>query len=127
MIKYLLAWFPMLLIAIANGFLRDVVYKQYTGDLAAHQLSTVSLIVFFGIYIRYIVNLFPPASGIQAVLAGLLWLILTLAFEFGFGRYRGNSWAKLLEDYNLFKGRVWIFIPLWVAIAPYIFYIFRKK
>jgi hypothetical protein len=120
--KYLIAWFPMLLIAIANGAARDLIYKRYVGDLTAHQISTFSLILLFAIYTWYIVSRYPPASGTEAILAGLLWMILTLAFEFGFGRARGNSWDKLLADYNLLKGRLWVLIPIWVAIAPYIFY-----
>jgi hypothetical protein len=47
---------------------------------------------------------------------------MTLAFEFGFGRWRGRSWEQLLEDYNVFEGRLWLLIPLWVMIAPYLFY-----
>jgi hypothetical protein len=69
-----------------------------------------------------VINRFPPASSSQAIFIGLVWVVLTLIFEFGFGRYPGRSWPQLLEDYNLLKGRIWILIPLWLAIAPYIFY-----
>lgn len=112
----------MLLIAIGNGTLRDLGYKKYVGDLAAHQISTVTLILFFALYIHYIIQRFPPDSATQAIFIGLLWVIMTLAFEFGFGRWRGNSWEKLLADYNLLQGRVWVLIPIWVAIAPYLFF-----
>ena len=121
-LKYFLAWFPMLLLAIANGALRDLVYKKYVGELAAHQVSTFSLIILFAVYIGFIIKWIPLASANQAMLVGLLWLVLTLAFEFGFGRYQGNSWEKLFADYNLLKGRLWILIPVWVAIAPYVFF-----
>jgi apolipoprotein N-acyltransferase len=54
---------------------------------------------------------------------GLAWLALTVAFEFGFGHYAaGHSWSELLADYDPTSGRVWILIPLWVALAPYLFY-----
>ncbi|HRI25005.1 MAG TPA: hypothetical protein PLZ45_10020 [Ferruginibacter sp.] len=125
-LKYLVAWFPMLLLAIANGALREFVFKKYMGELTAHQLSTFSLLVLFAVYIGFVMHYFPPTSANEAILLGLFWLVLTLLFEFGFGRYRGNSWEKLLEDYNLVKGRLWILIPLWVAIAPYIFFKLRK-
>ncbi len=36
----------MLLIAIANGAVREIVYKKYVGELAAHQVATFSLMVF---------------------------------------------------------------------------------
>ena len=116
----------MLLIAIGNGALREFVFKKFMTALAAHQLSTVNLFIFFALYIAFIINRFPPGSSNQAVFIGFLWLVLTLVFEFGFGRYRGNSWSKLFEDYNLLKGRIWILIPVWLFIAPYIFYKLRS-
>ncbi|RYZ24563.1 MAG: hypothetical protein EOO16_00220 [Chitinophagaceae bacterium] len=122
MLTYLLLWFPMLLIAILNGTLRDLGYRKWLGNLAAHQLSTITLILLFAVYIRFVVHRFPPASGGQALFAGLFWVLLTLAFEFGFGRYRGHSWGDLLADYNLLRGRLWVLIPIWVGVAPYLFF-----
>lgn len=126
MLKYLLLWFPMLLLAVLNGTARDLWYKKFTGELAAHQFSTISLILLFGIYIYLVLSRFPPDSETQSILIGLLWLILTLAFEFGFGRYRGNSWTTLMGDYNIMRGRIWILIPIWITVAPYIFYKITK-
>ena len=112
----------MLLIAIANGMLREAVIKRYVSDAVAHRLSTVSLLIFFSAYIWYIIKSYPPASGQQAWLVGLLWVVLTLAFEFGFGLYRGNSLSVLLNEYNLLEGKMWVLIPLWVGISPYLFF-----
>jgi hypothetical protein len=122
MITYILLWFPMLVLAIINGLIRELLLRKFVGKLRAHQLSTVTLIIFFAVYIWFIMKRFPPASGTMAILVGLVWVLMTLCFEFGFGRYRGNSWATLLEDYNLFKGRLWILIPAWVLVAPFLFY-----
>jgi hypothetical protein len=36
------------------------------------------------------------------------------------GLATGMSWAKMLEEYNILEGRLWILIPIWVAVAPYI-------
>jgi len=127
MLPYILAWFPMLLLAVLNGFLREFVLKKYAGDFTAHQLSTITLLLLFAVYIGVIISRFPPASALQAVLVGVLWVCLTLTFEFGFGLYRGNSWDTLLADYNLLKGRLWVLIPLWVLLAPYLFYTFLNK
>ena len=44
-LKYFLAWFGMMVLAILNGGLRDLAYKPHVGALPAHQLSTVILIV----------------------------------------------------------------------------------
>ena len=97
-LKYFPAWFPMLLLAIANGALREFVFKKYMSELTAHQISTFSLLLLFAVYIGLIIKWMPPASANQAILVGLFWLVLTLLFEFGFGRYRGISWGTLFAD-----------------------------
>ena len=122
MLKYFLFWFPMLLLAVINGTARDLWYKKIVGDLTGHQISTVSLIILFGVYIFFITKKYPSESGTQAICIGILWLILTLLFEFGFGLFRGSSWSQLLGEYNILKGRIWILIPIWITIAPYLFY-----
>ncbi len=121
--KFFLLWFPMLLLAVLNGAAREMLYKASLGELRAHQLSTVTLLILFSVYIWLVIRVWSPVSSQHALLVGLFWLVLTLGFEFGFGRFvEGRSWIELLEEYNLFAGRVWVFIPVWVALAPYIFY-----
>ena len=34
----------------------------------------------------------------------------------------GHPWSRLLHDYNVFAGRVWVVILMWITIAPYVFY-----
>jgi hypothetical protein len=116
----------MLLIAIVNGALRDLWYKSLLGELMAHQLSTITLTLFFGLFIGFVFQKYPPSSSRQAIFIGIMWVLMTLLFEFGFGRWRGNSWEKLLYDYNVFEGRLWIFIPVWLILAPYLFYKWRQ-
>lgn len=122
MIKYLLLWLPMLVIAIGNGALRELLIKKYVNDHTAHQISTVTLLLLFALYIFMIIKKFPPASSSQALLIGFTWLLLTLVFEFGFGLAGGNPFQSLLGEYNLFKGKLWILVPLWVTIAPWLFF-----
>jgi hypothetical protein len=39
------------------------------------------------------------------------------------GRFVSHlSWRRMLEEYNVLAGRLWALVPLWVALAPYIFY-----
>jgi hypothetical protein len=53
---------------------------------------------------------------------GLLWLGMTVAFAFLFGHYVvKRPWSDLLHDDNLFAGRVWVVVLVWVTMAPYLF------
>ncbi|ACB53875.1 hypothetical protein cce_4527 [Crocosphaera subtropica ATCC 51142] len=120
---YLLAWFPMIVIAILNATVREKIYGKFVTELQAHQLSTLTAVLLFAAYIWGLTSLFPLKSSSQAIVIGCLWLVLTVMFEFSFGHYVAQqSWAKLLQDYNLLAGRVWIFVPLCIAIFPWLFY-----
>ena len=122
-LRYVLAWVPMVVIAIVNAAIREGGYKRFVGELRAHQLSTLTAIILFGVYIWVVTRVWPIQSGGQALLIGLIWLGLTVAFEFLFGHYvMGNAWEKLFHDYNLLAGRVWVLVLIWITIAPYVFH-----
>jgi hypothetical protein len=124
----MIAWVPMIVIAILNGILRENLFTKYLTELRAHQASTISLILFFAIYIWGVTRIWKPDSQKQAIWIGLIWLGLTILFEFGFGHFiMRNPWSKLFHDYNLFAGRVWSFVLLWVALAPWLFFRIQNK
>jgi len=105
--KYILAWIPLVFIAIANGLLRENLVALHLKELPAHQVSTVTGIILFGIYIWFILKAWAPNSTREALYVGLIWLGLTITFEFLFGHFVvGHSWSRLLQDYNIFAGRL---------------------
>ena len=121
--RYGLAWVPMVFIAIVNGTLRQVWYAKYLGELRAHQLSTATLVLVLGVYIWAVIRLLRPHSAMQTLMIGLIWCVLTVGFEFIFGHYiAGHPWSRLLQDYNLFAGRIWAIVLLWITLAPYVCY-----
>lgn len=125
--KFILAWVPLVFIAIANAMLRENVFTKRLDELQAHQASSATAVLLFGIYIWVIIHIWKPDSAGQAVAIGLIWLGLTVAFEFLFGHYVvGHPWSRLFHDYNLFAGRVWIIVLIWITLAPYIFYRLQK-
>lgn len=50
---------------------------------------------------------------------GVLWLVATVTFEFLAGHvvFR-NPWPKLLADYDVRQGRVWVVVLVATALAP---------
>ncbi|MEW6194823.1 MAG: hypothetical protein AB1521_06695 [Bacteroidota bacterium] len=125
--KYFLLWFPMVIIAIVNGSIRQFFYTKFLNELAAHQVSVLSGIIFFAVYVWIITGVWKIESSAQAITIGIMWLAMTIIFEFVFGHFvMGNSWEKLLADYNIFKGRLWIVVLIWTAISPYIFFKLRS-
>ena len=126
--KYMIGWLPLVVIAILNGILRQVGYSKLVGELTAHQISTLTGIILMGLYIWWLTGFWKIESSGQAVAIGLIWLGMTVVFEFVFGHYvMGHPWKKLFHDYNLLEGRVWVFVLIWTTIAPLLFYKLRFK
>ena len=128
MILYVAAWVPMLVIAVANGALRQATLEKMMPELRAHQVSTLTGSVFMGLFIWFVVRTWPPASGAQALLIGLVWLVLTVAFEFFMGLVLAHRpLSQVLHDYNLLEGRVWVLFLVWLTLAPWVFFRLRGK
>ena len=122
-LKYTVSWLGLVVVAIINGALREKGYRQFMSELAAHQLSTLIGLILFGVYVLILTRIWRIASSGQAFAIGVIWLALTIGFEFIFGHYvMGHPWSRLLHDYNLLKGRLWVLLLIWTAIAPLAFY-----
>ena len=113
----------MVVIAIVNGIVRQSLYGPHMEELGAHQVSSVTAIVLFAAYMWFLFRLWPPVSNSQALHIGLMWLAMTIAFEFLFGHYvAGHDWNRLIQDYNLLAGRLWVLVLAWTALGPYLIY-----
>jgi len=119
----LAAWLVMLLVSVANGAVRDFTYGKYLDELTAHQLSTLLSVLLLGLVMWNAMRRQPPASSQAAIGLGLVWLALTVAFEFLFFHFAGgHAWSALLGNYNVLNGRVWVFVLVWIAIAPTVYF-----
>lgn len=116
--KYLVAWLGMLVMAIANGGLREALLVRWFEPLAAHQWSTLLLLLLFALYFGWLARRWPIPSAGQAWLIGGLWLVMTLAFEVGIGLLGGADARALLAAYDLRAGQIWGLVPLWVLVGP---------
>jgi hypothetical protein len=118
-LRYLLAWIPMVPLAVANGLLRVSTYGRRLPELTAHQLSTLIGSALMSVYIYFVVRSWPPPTAASALRLGALWAAMTVAFEFSFGRFvAGHSWSRLLHDYDLSAGRLWLLFVAWIGVAP---------
>lgn len=122
-LRYFIAWFPIVIIAFANATIREAVYKRYVGELATHQISTLTMCILVGLYVWGLSRYLQLQSPGQAIGVGLVWLVMMILFETVLGRYvLGNPWSQVLRDYNVLEGRLWPLALLWVTLSPYVFY-----
>jgi hypothetical protein len=117
------AWFGLLVIAFANGAFREFALARWLSRGLAGHLSTILLILVFGVFIFFVMRRWRPASGLDAITIGLVWMLMTVVFESLLGRYgSGQSWREVFAAYDLRSGNLWAMVPLWVGVAPYLMY-----
>jgi len=63
---------PMVVIAVANGAVREAWYGRHVTELRAHQISTGSGLLLLGAYIWVVIRLWPPESPMEALAVGLI-------------------------------------------------------
>jgi len=116
-------WFILAVIGVLNGIFRGLVIQQYVDEYAAHVLSTLATgLPAFAIAMFLYFRTTRNHTARELAVIGGLWMTMTVAFEFGFGHYiMGHPWSRLLADYNLFNGRLWILVPALLLLGPFIF------
>ena len=117
--RWIAAWPGGAAIGVANGVLRQATYAKRLSEMPAHQLSTATAITAFAAYFAWLERRWPIRDRAEALQIGGVWLGLTIAFEFTFGRRVAKlSWQELLADYNLAAGRTWPLVLTWLALGP---------
>lgn len=117
---WLAGWLGLLVMAIANGALRVLVTQPHWGEEIARRVATAILLLAVGVYVSLFERQHHLPSAQKAWAVGLVWAGLTLSFEFGFGLATGLSWSQMLADYGVTRGRIWILVPAFIAMAPWL-------
>ena len=116
---WLIAWVGAAVLGVANGIVRGALYEERIGLSRAHYVSTATLLLLLGAYMRWLSSIWPIPSRLDALRIGGACSGLTAMFEFGFGHFVAHdTWSSLLDQYNLARGRVWVLVPIWMAIGP---------
>ena len=90
--RALVVWLVLIGVEFAHGILRTVFLVPVVGDLRARQIGVFRILIVTCVFVRW-VNAPNTKSLLQV---GAVWVVMTIAFEFTFGRYIFNrSWACL--------------------------------
>ena len=66
----------------------------------------------------FIQRVHGSCSMTDLILIGVIWLIMTVAFEFGFLHFvMGEPWEVLLADYNVLRGRILVLVLVTVLLG----------
>jgi hypothetical protein len=120
-LRALAVWFLLLILAVVNGGVRDTWLSPRLGDTVGRAASSLLLSGLILLATWATIGWIRPGSSTQALRLGVLWLALTLAFEFLVGHYGfGKPWSELLADYDIRRGRIWILVLVATLVAPWL-------
>jgi hypothetical protein len=126
--KAILMWLLLLVVMMGNGVLRVLVLQPRLGESLARQGACLSGIVLILVMTGLFMRRLGPFSRGELLTIGALWLVLTVAFEFLFGRFvTGASWEALLAEYDLRRGRLWPLVLSTTLIAPWLWSVVRDR
>ena len=120
--RAILTWLLFIPIVFMNAAVRELVYKPFTGELLAHQVSTIKgSVAFFLLAFFLLRHYMYNTPNDKLLFIGLMWVVLTIVFEFSLGIFvTVASWNEMLNDYNIGQGRIWIFFLVIILITPFV-------
>jgi hypothetical protein len=117
-LRALLVWLLIVAAESVQGTLRRMLFDPDV-EFVVRQVSvlTGALIIFAITWacIRWL----RIRSAAGALGVGVLWVVLTLAFEILIGRALGLSWARISSDYDLLHGGLMPLGLLAMALTPW--------
>lgn len=101
---------------LVSGFnyfvLMKLVYEPLWGSLVAHQIGMSSRIVYISVFAYLLLRYVKKYDSKDLIQVGILWLGLTLAFEWGGSFALGRPVQEILVGWNIFAGYMWPYVLL---------------
>ncbi|SIQ16623.1 hypothetical protein SAMN05421647_102542 [Marinobacterium stanieri] len=117
-VKALVIWFLILMLAISNGVLRESVLLPTLGLPSGMIVSGLVLCALILIVSYLALPWLAVHKRKQQWALGLFWLFLTLGFEFSFAALQGQSLVEVLAAYTFTDGNLWPVVLVVTALAP---------
>lgn len=106
-------WLIEILVSGFNFFvLMNLVYEPMWGVLAAHQIGMSTRIVYIFVFAYFLLRFVKEYDTGDLVHVGILWLVLTLLFEWVGSFAIGRPVEEILIGWNIFAGYMWPFVLL---------------
>lgn len=114
-------WLLMVGVAVGNALFRDKLLAPAIGPATALPVSGFLLTMLVFLAALASVPLFDASTGKSYVLIGLIWLTLTLSFEFLFGHFvAGKPWHEIVRVFRMDKGDLFVLVLLSTLISPWL-------
>jgi len=117
-VRSVAVWLAILVLAFANGTLREIVLVRVLGKRPAFAISGLLLAGVVLTVAYFAVPWIGIRTGVQAAGVGFAWALMTVAFECGLGRAQRKPWAEIFETYRFHNGNLWPLVLLATACSP---------
>lgn len=117
---------------LVSGFnffvLMNLIYEPSWGPLLAHQIGMSTRIVYIFVFAYFLLRFVEEYNTSDLVHVGILWLVLTLLFEWAGSLVIGRPVEEILIGWNVFAGYMWPYVLLAYLLSnPIIGTIFRPE
>ena len=127
--KYVFAWLPLPLFGALSGFLRTYVYGRYwVYHRDAYWISPFVTLGMIFAYALLIGRRSKFESNRRAFYAGLVWAVLSVAYEYvrsTIGEL--HPLLALTSDISIIDNRVWWLQLLFIALTPLLVHLIYRK
>jgi hypothetical protein len=121
LLKALVVWLAILVLAVVNGVLRERALNPIMGPVGGLIASGAILSLCILLVAFFSAGWLGAAEASGFWLIGLLWLLLTLVFEFGFGRFvQRRTSTELLQAYTFKGGNIWPVVLAVTLVSPWL-------
>ena len=120
-LKAIFVWVMFIVAESLNGTIREFWLVPSLGAVRAHQIAFVTGAILMLMIATLFICWLHASHLLQLLSIGVLWLLLTVAFEIGLGRFiLGYSWERIAADYNVLQGGLMPFGLVLVTLSPWI-------
>lgn len=119
-LKSLIVWICFIPAAILNGGVREYILIKYLNTASATAISGILLSILILLITCLLLPQLVTLNRKESYITGIIWMVLTIIFEFTSGIGTGVSMKELLAAYNPLSGNLWILVVLTTMLAPII-------
>ncbi len=106
-------WLMEILVSGFNFFvLMNLIYEPRWSVLVAHQIGMSTRIAYIFVFAYFLLRSVKEYDTRDLIHVGILWLSLTLLFEWVGSLAIGRSVEEILIGWNIFEGYMWPYVLL---------------
>jgi hypothetical protein len=121
LVRAAVVWVLLMAAEIVHGIARTLWLAPLVGDFRARQVAVFSGSLLVVLIASVTIGWIQVPAARLLIPIGLLWVVLTVGFEIGFGRLiLGYPWDRLASDYNLPEGGLLPIGLLVMALSPWL-------